>query len=948
MEKDEGIKKYFLKNNYNLVFSILAFIAMLFFIASVSKIDLKIGILTQTVGLFSSSMWFLLLLSLVISSALSYFEKYKWIALPVFIWLLIFTAQFRTANISQLIDITTGNYTLGPDLDPFLYLRLAEDINQGIVPSVDCMRYAPICSNNYAKQSLMPWVIVGFYKIISLFKEATLTYAAIITPVILFLISLIGFFLFVKTIFSFKTDKIKSSVIALIASFFYAVSPAMLHRTTGGIPEIESLGMAFFWFAMLFFSLAWKSEKKNKWIIFGIIAALFTELMSFSWGGYRYLYLIFSLTAFVIFFLEKDIKKNIIIFSSWFIPAVIIEIIKSKGIQGVIMSISGTGAAVIIFLLLFLQAIFIKFKLGNRFKKINIPNNLKILILAIILGIVGLLVINPKLLIDLPSTIIRGLLSPFGSARVSLTVAENSSPYFPAVISQFGYILWAFLISTVILFYESVKHFEKKDKVKLISSFIIFISCISFTRISSTSMLNGENAISKFIFFAGFIIFALTILNVYVKSYKKGEDLEVFKKIDFSYILLLTFSFWAIISMRGAVRLFFIVSPMIILVASVLPVRLYEIRKRSRDDLLKLIIIILLVIVTLIFLYTFIQYTSSVVYEAKSTVPGIYEQQWQNAMSWVRENTAIGSIFVHWWDYGYWVQTIGERPTVTDGGHFTAYWDHLIGRYLLTTPSPETALSFMKAHNVSYLLIDSTDLGKYTAYSSIGNDESGGDRYSWLPIMQSSPSQIQETQNGTIKIYSGGFGLDEDIIYEKDGKENLLSKSKTGLGGVVLEYVGNSINQPEGVFIQNGNQIRLPLRYAYYNKNLYDFKEGIEATVMILPSMTNDATSGVKIDYTGAMIYLSNKTRNGLFAQLYLMDDSLKQYPTVKISHVEQDVIIDYLNAQGANLEFVYYGGFRGPIKIWEVNYPENIIAKEEFLRMSGKYAEFDNLTFVK
>jgi hypothetical protein len=436
-----------------------------------------------------------------------------------------------------------------------------------------------------------------------------------------------------------------------------------------------------------------------------------------------------------------------------------------------------------------------------------------------------------------------------------------------------------------------------------------------------------------------------------LKAHKGGKDLEAFKKIDFSYILLLSFSFWAIISMRGAVRLFFIVAPMIILVASVLPAKLYEIRKRSRDDLLKLIIIISLVIITLIFLYTFIQYTSSVISEAKSSVPGIYEHQWQSAMSWVRENTAIGSVFVHWWDYGYWVQMLGERPTVTDGGHFTAYWDHLIGRYLLTTPSPETALSFMKTHNVSYLLIDSTDLGKYTAYSSIGNDNTEQDRYSWLPIMQSSPSQIQETKNGTIKIYSGGFGLDEDIIYEKDGKENLLSKSKTGLAGVVLEYVNSTnqpINQPEGVFMQNGNQIRLPLRYAYYNNKFYDFEKGVEATVMIIPSMTNDATLGASIDYTGAMIYLSNKTRNSLFAQLYLMNDPLNKYPTVKISHVEQDPIIDYLNSQGASLEFIYYGGFRGPIKIWKVDYPENIIAKEEFLRMAGEYAEFDNLTFVK
>jgi len=40
-------------------------------------------------------------------------------------------------------------------------------------------------------------------------------------------------------------------------------------------------------------------------------------------------------------------------------------------------------------------------------------------------------------------------------------------------------------------------------------------------------------------------------------------------------------------------------------------------------------------------------------------------------MSWVRENTNPGEVFVHWWDYGYWVEYLGERPTLADGGHFS-------------------------------------------------------------------------------------------------------------------------------------------------------------------------------------------------------------------------------------------------------------------------------------
>ena len=137
-------------------------------------------------------------------------------------------------------------------------------------------------------------------------------------------------------------------------------------------------------------------------------------------------------------------------------------------------------------------------------------------------------------------------------------------------------------------------------------------------------------------------------------------------------------------------------------------------------------------------------------------------------MSWVRENTAEGSIFLHWWDYGYWVQTLGERPTVTDGGHMIGYWDHLVGRYVLTTPYSETAYSFMKSQNVSYLLIDPSDLGKYPAYSVIGSDTEGDDRYSAIPIMLIDESQTTETDTGVQRIYTGGSYLDQDIQYTNE------------------------------------------------------------------------------------------------------------------------------------------------------------------------------------
>jgi len=67
------------------------------------------------------------------------------------------------------------------------------------------------------------------------------------------------------------------------------------------------------------------------------------------------------------------------------------------------------------------------------------------------------------------------------------------------------------------------------------------------------------------------------------------------------------------------------------------------------------------------------------------------------------------------------------------------------------------------------------------------------------------------------------------------------------------------------------------------------------------------------------------------------MNDPNNKYPELKLVHSEGNY----------NLNF-FYGDFRGPIRIWKVNIGENILVKEEFLRRSCGYAEFDNLTFTK
>jgi hypothetical protein len=735
----------------------------------------------------------------------------------------------------------------------------------------------------------------------------------------------------------------------------------MVHRTVAGIPELESLGMAFFWFAFLFISLAWKTENKKKQILFGVLAGIFTGAMSWTWGGYKYIYLAIFLTSFLIFLLEKNKSKNRTIFSSWFISAIILEMLKERSFITAINSISDTGLALFLFGIIWFEFILFETPLKEKLKKLNkikIPNSIKSLIILILLGLIIGLIISPEKIISIFVGLVERLLYPFGRERVGLTVSENQVPYFTDVISNFGNMFWLFFFGMIILFYEAIKHFNKKKKIFLFSSFVIFVTTFIFSRVSEKSqILNGETLISKILYLGGLIFFAVVLLWNYISAYKNKDDktIQDFKEIDFSYLLILAISVLMIVSMRGAIRLFFIVSPFIVLVSSFLPIKIYEFGK-SKDSLTKLISLVALVIIILTMVGAFLSYSSSTVYAVKSTVPSSYNQQWQYAMEWVRDNTNEGSIFVHWWDYGYWVQALGERPTITDGGHYIAYWDHLTARYLLTTQKPETALSLMKSYNVSYLLIDSTDLGKYSAYSKIGGDENY-DTFSSIPIGELDKSQTKETKNTTVTVYPLNGFVDEDIFYKEGDKEIFISgptyneygviSAKAYLIGLVLRNEGEKFYQPAAVFYFNNKQVNLPVRYLYYDGELIDFGTGIESIIKIIPSL-NTVSGGLSLEEKGAAIYLSPKVSESLFAQLYLLNDPEDKYPTIKLAHSEQSSLVKQMFSNGYfGGEFIYYGGqIYGPIKIWDVDYSSDILVHEEFLEKSGKYAGLDNLKF--
>ncbi|MEK6818570.1 MAG: STT3 domain-containing protein, partial [Nanoarchaeota archaeon] len=225
----------------------------------------------------------------------------------------------RTRNLSGLRDITTGGWTLGPDLDPFLFLRWAKYIvTHGSLMDVDYMRYVPL--GFYTKYELifLPYLIAWFHKIAVIFGSTSVEQSAALFPAIIFSFGLFCYFLLTRKMFSERMGKFWAGSIAVIATFFMAVIPVYLPRTIAGIPEKEAGSFLFMFLAFyLFLAALLENKSTKKQFLLAVFSGASTALTALIWGGVVYIYVILSLTILIAFFLLKMDKNKIIVSSLW-------------------------------------------------------------------------------------------------------------------------------------------------------------------------------------------------------------------------------------------------------------------------------------------------------------------------------------------------------------------------------------------------------------------------------------------------------------------------------------------------------------------------------------------------------------------------------------------------------------------------------------------------------
>ena len=81
----------------------------------------------------------------------------------------------------------------------------------------------------------------------------------------------------------------------------------------------------------------------------------------------------------------------------------------------------------------------------------------------------------------------------------------------------------------------------------------------------------------------------------------------------------------------------------------------------------------------------------------------ISSNDWLNSLDWISRNTAKDAVIATWWDYGYWITTLGNRTTLADNANINSTRIAMIGKMFME--EPENGLKIARHLKADYILI---------------------------------------------------------------------------------------------------------------------------------------------------------------------------------------------------------------------------------------------------
>ena len=408
----------------------------------------------------------------------------------------------------------------------------------------------------------------------------------------------------------------------LLASLFFAVSPIIIMRGSIGWYKSEPLGLFFGLLAVYLVISTIKSDMGKISLAKIVGGGIFLAFGLASWGGIQFFIFPIGFFFLALPFLRKDDKY--IIWTSAIFTFVFFLVTASFEKTGVsyISNLNG-------FFLIGCTAFLVVATLVRKISGTNFLRNVGILLGSTIIG--GIAIASSGFL-TLPSFRYLNAANPFLIAEDMLTdsVSEHATATLEITFFFFSILMVFAGIGAWLLFQKKVNHsFEIKGEL---AAFALIIGFLGVYFSSAFVRLEIFGSISVIIL--GSIGLSILISKIQNEKHKPTS-------------VAVKTSFFAVILVLLVVPLFY---PTDYLNWS-------DQNAKAPNNLL-----------------------------SSGTHFTISTNDWPDAMKWLKENTDDDAVIAAWWDYGYWISTLGERKTLADNSTLLDWQIRKIALTLLSTP----------------------------------------------------------------------------------------------------------------------------------------------------------------------------------------------------------------------------------------------------------------------
>jgi asparagine N-glycosylation enzyme membrane subunit Stt3 len=654
-------------------------------------------------------------------------------------------------------------HTLAYDTEGMLKFS-RQIVELGHIPENEPMRYAGYFEEGWDNREILPLTpyLIAF---LSFGQENLVKRAAMWYPIIFGLLSIVIVAYIGKELFGYP---------GLAAGIILGVMPGFIFRTSAGFNDKEAVGIFLMVLGVYFFVSAFK--KKNFYL--STLAGISFGISSIGWGGF-YLFMI-PISLFIVWEVLIGNSKRTLVY----LPLVLSLLIYAINISAITQNLDqGLGVLTSYNSLLLMATagyLLFDYLFGMKLAKTEFGETFNSGIRDF-LGGLG----RPFSKIKLPETSILsglaslaiGVLVLMAMGRDPLTTFENLGAYLQNPIRG-GIHARSVGEQTAITW----GHWDSELNVMKVLTYP-FLTIINPTTTEQIPILNLFTTSLHALVGMEYTIVALMVISSIPLI-----GVLLFLEPKWEYLFAVAWAFFANFSANAAVRLFFPLMPAVAVSGAAL-ISYIVTRKeefvRGLGYLITMVIFLALLIVSV---------------DASRMLGTSMDPFWFHSLTWYKHNSKIDSPLATWWDYGYWIFNIADRPSLADGSNSYPSANVDLGKFF-TYQDESKAINYLKEHDTKFVIMDGTMIPKFYWVSSIGfNDESKAITYPQFSYVGDA-----DTTLGRARIYQSGRGdqilvIGDGVIY-KDVQLGYTALEKIATEKGYFENPINATKAPGAVFI---------------------------------------------------------------------------------------------------------------------------------------------------